>query len=198
MPKGKIVVIDDDPDVLNSMKEILKGYNIDTAKSKTSGLDMIQRLKPDLVLCDVQIPDKDEGFYVLKKVRENETTRDIPFIFITVHTDKLTIVKGFENGAQDYVFKTASEEEILARVKTHLSIKRLTDRFKRANDLNEEYRKDSSEMLREKLTSIDSSAQLLKMRYADDVKAIKYINVIERNCTDIERTIRNFLDKKIG
>lgn len=82
--------------------------------------------KPDLILLDVAMPDMD-GFEVCKRLKENPETEKIPIIFLTAKTETDDIVKGFDLGAVDYITKPFKTAELLARVKTHLELKRSRD-----------------------------------------------------------------------
>jgi len=125
--KGLILIVDDTPANLDVLSETLSavGYDVAIATTGERSLKQVQRRSPDLILLDITMPDMD-GFEVCKKLKANPATRNIPVIFITALTDTENKIKGFELGAVDYITKPFQELEVLARVKTHLQLRRLT------------------------------------------------------------------------
>lgn len=198
-----ILIIEDDPDTLSSMAEFLQGesYNTFQAENKRVGLILAKKQAPDLILCDLRLPEGDEGFEILAELRKNKATSPIPFIFLTSSQEDKDIVKAFELGAQDYIVKTASPGEILARVKTHLELKRLrtelecknqdlekkTIRLTQLNNLLQEaqnfldkFKEYSSEDHRVKSTSISGNAEFLQKKIANDDKILERLETIIR------------------
>ncbi|MEM7114676.1 MAG: response regulator [Chloroflexota bacterium] len=101
------------------------GLGIRIARSGESALRRIQYDQPDIVLLDVLMPSMD-GFETCRQLKTNPKTRDIPVIFMTSLTSVEDKIKGFEAGAVDYVTKPLHQEEVLARVTTHLQLRELT------------------------------------------------------------------------
>ncbi len=123
--KQKVLIVDDIPKNIELAANILrtKDYNVTYAKSGLSALQKIESIDFDLILLDIMMPEMD-GFEVCMKLKESEKTRDIPIIFLTARTETENVVKGLEMGAVDYVTKPFKAEELLARVRTHLDIRR--------------------------------------------------------------------------
>lgn len=123
--KKKILIVDDVPKNIELAANILqtKNYNITFAKSGPIALEKVKSIDFDLILLDVMMPEMD-GFEVCKILKEDEQTRDIPVIFLTARSETENVVKGFELGAVDYVTKPFQTEELLARVKTHIDIRK--------------------------------------------------------------------------
>jgi len=119
--KVSILVADDDPAALHILLAYLKeqGFSTLGATSGEQVIRQIQVLQPDLILLDVMMPGID-GFETCRRLKANETTKDIPVIFITALSDPVNKVMGFEVGGVDYITKSFQPEEVLARVKTHL------------------------------------------------------------------------------
>lgn len=130
-----ILIIEDDRDTLNSIVEILQGegYNTFQAENQTDGLLLAQEQYPDLILCDLRLPEGDEGFEILEELQKNKATVVIPFILLTASGNENDISKGFSLGAKDYIIKPASPKEILARVKNHLDLKKLRIELEQKN-----------------------------------------------------------------
>ncbi|MBE0639610.1 MAG: response regulator [Bacteroidales bacterium] len=120
-----ILIVDDIPKNIELAANILqsKNYNITFATSGDAALEKIKSIDFDLILLDVMMPGMD-GFEVCKQLKNNPKTKEIPIIFLTAKSETENVVKGFELGAVDYVTKPFSTEELLARVKTHIDIRR--------------------------------------------------------------------------
>lgn len=119
-----ILIVDDTPKNIQLLGTVLKnaGYKINVATNGLQALSVLEKLKPDLILLDVMMPDLD-GYETCKRIKEINHLKDIPIIFLTAKTQTEDIVKGFELGAVDYIVKPFNSLELLARVKTHLSLK---------------------------------------------------------------------------
>lgn len=120
-----ILIVDDIPKNIELAANILqaKNYNITFATSGAAALEKVKSIDFDLILLDVMMPEMD-GFEVCKHLKDDPKTKEIPVIFLTAKSETENVVKGFELGAVDYVTKPFSTEELLARVKTHIDIRR--------------------------------------------------------------------------
>jgi class 3 adenylate cyclase len=123
---SRILVVENTPANIQVLSTALKekGYQVSVATSGRQALELVSRLRPDLILLDVMMPEMD-GFETCCRLKASGVTNDIPVIFLTARTETADIVKGFELGAVDYVAKPFSAHELLARVNTHLTIARL-------------------------------------------------------------------------
>lgn len=126
--KAKIVLIDDNPSNLMLAGSILKknDYEVFTAKSGDEGLDLITRIMPDLILLDIMMPNMD-GYQVCNILKQNAKLANIPVIFLTALQQTEDLLKSFEIGGVDYITKPFKKEELFARVKTHIELKRSKD-----------------------------------------------------------------------
>jgi diguanylate cyclase (GGDEF)-like protein len=129
-----IFVVDDSQDILNVLTDILDqhGYKVHPAASGTSALHALEIEIPDLILLDVSMPDMD-GYEVCHRLKSAEPSCKIPVIFISGHDDMSDKVKGFNAGGVDYITKPFKVSEILARVKTHVSLSRLQKQLEGQN-----------------------------------------------------------------
>ncbi len=100
------------------------GYRVMGVNDGENALAMLEYVKPDIILLDVKLPGID-GFETCRRLKAREATRNIPLIFITDQTNTVHKVRGFALGAVDYVTKPLQSEEVLVRVKTHLTIQSL-------------------------------------------------------------------------
>ncbi len=126
-----VLVVDDNPVNQKVLSGVLKSAGI-AVVAVSSGLEALERAfkdKPDLVLLDVMMPDMD-GYEVCRQLKRHVSTRDLPVIFLTVKAETADIVKGFESGGTDYVLKPFQSLELLARVRTHVELKRAREEIK--------------------------------------------------------------------
>jgi len=122
----RILVVDDAPENIQTISTILreKGYQVIVATDGQRALDVLAKVRPDLILLDVMMPVMD-GYEACARMKASTQWREIPVIFLTGKTETADIVKGFELGAVDYVGKPFNAHELLARVRTHLEIDHL-------------------------------------------------------------------------
>ncbi|WP_420473490.1 EAL domain-containing protein [Noviherbaspirillum sp. ST9] len=125
-PKGKILVVDDTPGNLRLLISMLgaQGYIVHPAISGKDALRFLQTTLPDLVLLDIRMPGMD-GYEVCRQIKADERTRNLPVIFISAADEVLDKVTAFSSGGIDYVVKPLQEEEVLARINTHLTLAQL-------------------------------------------------------------------------
>jgi two-component sensor histidine kinase/CheY-like chemotaxis protein len=125
-PKGRILIIDDDTASLKMLTDMLaeRGYVVHPANEGELGLRFVQRTPPDLILLDIRMPGID-GYQLCASLRGDDATACIPVIFLSSMDRALDKVKAFRSGGVDYIVKPYESEEILARIETHLSLRRL-------------------------------------------------------------------------
>ena len=133
-PSSTILVVDDDPINLRVMREQLqgRGFRVATARNGESGLKRADYLRPELILLDVQMPGID-GFETCRRLKAKIRTREIPVIFLTAQAETLAKIKGFDAGGVDYITKPFQEDEMLARVNTHLNLCKLQQQLEARN-----------------------------------------------------------------
>lgn len=140
-----ILIIDDQPNNLKVISSVLgKDYKLSLANSGFKALEILDNIKPDLILLDVMMPEMN-GFEFINKIKENPDLKDIPVIFLTAKTDIEDIVKGFDMGAVDYISKPFNVKETLVRIKNQIVLQRaLKDNLEKKeqlevlnNDLND-------------------------------------------------------------
>lgn len=117
----KILLIEDNFDVRENTEEILSlaNYRVVTAPNGKIGVELAQREKPDLIICDIMMPELD-GYGVLHILSKNEETARIPFIFLTAKTEKSDIRKGMNLGADDYLTKPFDDTDLLNAIEIRL------------------------------------------------------------------------------
>ncbi|MCP4696256.1 MAG: response regulator [Gammaproteobacteria bacterium] len=131
-----LLVVDDMPANLSVLTDFLRsaGFKIATAKNGKGALRRVDHARPDLILLDVMMPGMD-GFEVCRTLKSQETTRDIPIIFMTALADTVDKVKGLKLGAADYITKPIQQEEALARIETQLRLSKLQKELEEKNQV---------------------------------------------------------------
>ena len=131
-PAQNILLVDDDASAIQLMGAILG--NVATLRFATNGKDAMRlahELAPDLILLDAEMPGM-SGFELLGMLKAERQLADVPAIFITGHTEAGFEVSALEMGAADFIAKPFRSSLVLARVKTHLRMKRLADELRHA------------------------------------------------------------------
>ena len=125
-----ILSVDDIPANLAIAVQYLEdsNFNVVVAQDGREGVERAQLVQPDLILLDVMMAGLD-GFQTCRLLKEIESTRDIPVIFMTALSDTSDKVKAFEVGAVDYVNKPFRVEELLARIRTHLTLRAMQEQL---------------------------------------------------------------------
>ena len=126
-PNNIILIVDDTPTNLGVLFDFLadSGFQVLIAEDGEDAIEQMEYRLPDLILLDVIMPGMD-GFETCLRLKAKEGTKDIPIIFMTALSETVDKVKGLSLGAVDYITKPLQHEEVLARVKIHLSLRNLT------------------------------------------------------------------------
>jgi class 3 adenylate cyclase len=136
---ANILIVDDTPANLRLLAGMLseQSYKVRPVPNGGLALTAAQAAPPDLILLDITMPELD-GYKVARRLKADENTRDIPIIFISALDEILDKVKAFEAGGVDYITKPFQFEEVLARVETHLTLRRLQLELQQANEALEQ------------------------------------------------------------
>lgn len=126
--KPRILLVDDTPESLALLSTVLdfQDARVSFATNGNEAIRIAKTIKPDLILLDVMMPGLN-GYDICKILKADADTLDIPVIFLTARDDESDIIQGFQSGGVDYVTKPFKNEELVARVKTHLELKRSRD-----------------------------------------------------------------------
>ncbi|MBO7141578.1 MAG: response regulator [Bacteroidales bacterium] len=156
MEQPNILVVDDSMPNLMLLQDILTGYdfNVTAESDGEKVLGILKANNIDLVLLDIMMP-KVDGFEVCRRVKADPDTKDIPVIFLTAKVDEASLLKGFELGGVDYIKKPFLISELMARVKTHLHLRRAEMQLK---DFN-----------RQILSAVVQAEERERARFAKDV-----------------------------
>ncbi len=124
--KPLILIVDDNPAIRRYVAAIIrKEYDFIEARNGVDALRKLDRHRPDLILCDIMMPEMD-GYEFLRRIRASDTFQNTAFIFLTARADTEMKVEGLEEGADDYIVKPFNSLELIARVKSLLRIRTLT------------------------------------------------------------------------
>lgn len=117
----RLLLIDDDPNLILLVKDYLefRGYEVITAENGREALDILEREVPDMIICDVMMPEMD-GYSFVKHVREEQRTSWIPVLFLSAKGQSQDRVKGLNTGADVYMVKPFEPEELVAQVESSL------------------------------------------------------------------------------
>lgn len=114
-----IFIIEDEEDIIKLLEYNLKleGYRVESEKNGEEGLKRIQKIKPDLLILDVMIPQMD-GFEVCRNLKSNDKTKNIPILMISAKSQEHNIISGLEMGAEDYITKPFSINILIAKIRS--------------------------------------------------------------------------------
>jgi len=122
----KILIVDDIPENISALAIALEseGFDIETAAGGEQALQLVHNDSHDLILLDINMNGID-GFETCLELKKSDATKDIPVIFLTVSKETEAVVRGFTCGGVDYISKPFRQEEVCARVRTHLYLRAL-------------------------------------------------------------------------
>jgi adenylate cyclase len=168
---ARILVVDDVPQNVRLLEAVLapRGYDVVSATDGDSALGLVESSKPDLVLLDVMMPEPD-GYEVCRRLREDAETAVLPVIMVTASTDEKT--KAIEVGADDLIAKPFNHDELLARVRSLLRIKRYHDTIKTQTEELLELNQTLEERVRTQVQELERVRKLRRFLSPQLVEAI--------------------------
>ena len=197
----KILVIEDETTVGLNIKEILEsgGFDAIVAADGKIGIQMAKEQLPDLIVCDIMMPDMD-GYSVLTELQQDPATTTIPFIFLTAKTTRDDVRQGMNLGADDYLTKPFRRKELLEAIASRLAkqtnLKQLQQKIEELQQLDRQ--KDEliwtvSHDLRAPLANIKLIAETLKLIEPNPQQQKQYLNILETVCEQGNDLINNLL-----
>ncbi|MFB2968734.1 response regulator [Aerosakkonema sp. BLCC-F183] len=200
MQPTKILVIEDEEFVRANILDILecKDFDVVGAKNGEEGIREAQKEIPDLILCDIMMPDMD-GYSVLTELQQQPITAVIPFIFLTAKTEREDLRLAMELGADDYITKPCTATELLSAISSRLkkqaiyieqyqeqrnkarSLQRRVQDLQRLSNSKEELLQKLSQDLRDPLSNITMGIQMLKLAPSEQARA-HYLKILQQEC----------------
>ncbi|MBD1846007.1 response regulator [Cyanobacteria bacterium FACHB-63] len=198
---NRVLVIEDDPEILENIEEILElqSYKTLATSSSLTGLQLAKEMLPSLVICDVIMPGLD-GYAVLSELRQQTETATIPFIFLTGRADRADIRLGMELGADDYLTKPFTEAELIGAVQSCLTkydrlsrqyeslaqrsqiLEKQLQTLQELADLNRLLLQQLCQGLRHPVSNLTIVAYLLKQDIPEK-DFDRYLAILEEECT---------------
>ncbi len=211
---GKILIVDNTQKNIQVLGALLKqkGYKIYVARDGLQALETVNRVKPDLILLDVMMPNLD-GYETCKRLLADEGQPNIPILFLTARVESEDIIKGFKAGAVDYIVKPFNAAELLARVNSHLQLKFARERLAALSNKLSKYLSPQvykSIFSGEKEVKIESYRRKLTVFFSDIVNftpiaetmdhlsLTRWLNGYLDEMTSIAMEYQGTLDKYIG
>jgi DNA-binding response OmpR family regulator/Ca2+-binding EF-hand superfamily protein len=161
----KILLIEDNTEVRENTSEIisLANYEVVTAENGKVGVELAQKERPDLIICDIMMPELD-GYGVLHILSKKPETAGIPFIFLTAKTEKNDVRKGMNLGADDYLTKPFDDTELLNAIEIRLKRTEMFKRYDSTPEGLEAFMKDASHALNVRDLGKDKKTKLFKKK----------------------------------
>jgi len=203
----KILVIEDEVEVLNNIEEILEiaEYKVITANNGRKGLELAKIEAPNLIICDIMMPELD-GYGVLTALRDDKATATIPLIFLTAKTERFDQRMGMELGADDYLTKPFLSDELLGAISARFARQELLEKYLKGTQdisplltqkikdnntkiaqveslvkIKDELLKKISEELRDPLSNINMAIKMLQNSVTDEQRE-KYMKILQSEC----------------
>jgi two-component system, sensor histidine kinase and response regulator len=196
-----ILIADDDLESLLLLGSLLKpDYGVTYARSGEEALALLETQSFDLVLLDV-IMGNVGGLDVLAKIRATTETTEIPVILVSGMAKHDAVVKGLQNGANDYIPKPFDADIVKARIKNHIAMKRLLDErqqtityLKHTHEIKDRFLRIATHDLKSPLNSIQLAQYYLRNMVGNDPSAIDALDAIEDTVNTMSELVEDFLD----
>ena len=193
----EILLVDDTPEHIEAAVTVLRDNNfrVRIATKGSTAFKLIEQHQPDLILLDVYMPEMD-GFDICRIIKTESDYSNIPIIFLTSSNDVESIKKGFELGAQDYVVKPFNTSELLARVHTHIKLKKQTESLLKANHELDSFCYTVAHDLKAPLLSLGKLTEYLALDYSDilDMAGRELIDNIQDKSKEMIQIINHLLE----
>lgn len=160
---GIILVVDDVVENRKILATIINkntNFEVALAADGTSAFEYIEDILPDVILLDIMMPGMD-GYEVAEILKSNPRTKEIPILFITAVTDIESIVKAFNSGGVDYITKPFNKNELLARISSHMQLKKMRDELKEKNMLLADRELHLLSLVEEKTKKLEKATSVL-------------------------------------
>ncbi len=194
----KLLIVEDEAAIRANILDLLKAQDFDViaAENGTIGVEMALSHLPDLIICDVMMPELD-GYEVLKTLRQNPLTATIPFIFLTAKADQVDLRAGMSLGADDYLTKPFRSRELLQAIATRLEKQAVIEnqQAQKLNELRCSITLSLPHELRTPLNGIIGLSELMIAEYSSlsSTESLEMLQDIRTSGKRLHRLIQNFL-----
>lgn len=192
----KILVIEDEEAIRINILEILEMEDFDAAGAENGlvGLQLAREFRPDVIICDVMMPELD-GYDVLTTLRQDPATATIPFIFLTAKVERADLRKGMTLGADDYISKPCTPDELLSAIHTRLEKQSVLERESQQEleRLRDSITLSLPHELRTPLNGIMGCSEILLTEDLEPSEVKEFAQDIQTSCQRLNRLIQNFL-----
>jgi CheY-like chemotaxis protein len=194
----KILVIEDAQPLRKDIVEMLtfEGFDVIGAENGLEGVQYALETQPDLIICDIMMPELD-GYAVLERLRDEPSTRTTPFVFLTARTDRSDVRQGMDLGAEDYLTKPFAASELLTTVRTQLRKREILDQIsdQRLEELRDSIILSLPHELRTPLTSILGFSDILMVdaEVLEPKRIVELAQFINNGALRLYRLIENYL-----
>ena len=193
--KRKILIVEDNQSVRENIAEILEIENYETHQAENGAIafDIARKIQPDLVICDIMMPEVD-GYEVLRLMRQTPITSTVPFIFLTAKTSKEDIRKGMELGADDFITKPFTIEELLKAVTARLqkfdTQKKVFE--EKGENLAQNIGNPIRNQINEPLKAIISFSEMILAEYEsmDKFQIAEFVSLIYKNGMKLSKLVK--------
>ncbi|MEH1841864.1 MAG: ATP-binding protein [Nostoc sp.] len=191
---GRILLVDDNADMRDYLKKRLlqERWQVEAVKNGVDALTAISLQPPDLILTDVMMPEMD-GFQLLRALRADPKTKGLPIMLLSVRAGEEAAIEGLRAGADDYLIKPFSAQELIARVDSHLQMARLRQELS-SNRLKDEFLATVTHELHAPLVAILGWTRLLRSNQLNPSTVLRALDTIERNANNQAMLIEDLLD----
>lgn len=164
----KVLLIEDDTVLRENTAELLElgDYDVITAPNGKVGVNKAKTILPDIIVCDIMMPELD-GYGVLKALSKNESTKYIPFIFLSAKTERKDIRKGMNLGADDYITKPFSEDDLICAIESRLAKASILKDERKRNQNHTENNEDEIKTLDDLKSFLNNNGEALKFNQDD-------------------------------
>jgi signal transduction histidine kinase len=196
--RPRVVLADDNADMRDYVRRLLGDrYEVEAVTDGEAALAAVRRRLPDLVLTDVMMPRLD-GFGLLRELRADPDTRDVPVIVLSARAGEESRVEGMEAGADDYLVKPFTAKELLAHVSAHLQMARLrreaTERLRDADHRKDEFLATLAHELRNPLAPLRNGLHVMRLARDDRDAVEKSRAMMERQLNQMVRLVDDLMD----
>ncbi|MCI4668247.1 MAG: response regulator [Bacteroidia bacterium] len=197
--RHRILLIEDDGPLRSTIQDVLEAheYEVFAAENGALGIDMACQISPDIIICDIMMPEMD-GYQVVEKIRQKPDLDLVPFIFLTAKHTYLDVRKGMNLGADDYLVKPFRNQDLIEVIQIRLQKnERLVKAFFRHYQVLEKYGYMNSHEIRSPLSNIMGLVQMLDQNKEQDKNWIEMLKESAYQLDTIIRRANDLLGKEI-